>query len=112
MRNLMGLPCSGNSSTTCCSTPKTSSPLACDEMYKLNPFQGGVCSIQDTFATLSRKHHMRHHYDEWMPATKNKWSTVPTGLDSITDAEMQMKATAQSSLEFVDETDDDATIIV
>ncbi|KAF0153691.1 MAG: hypothetical protein FD188_3363 [Ignavibacteria bacterium] len=112
MRNVMGLPCSGNYFTSCCSTPKTSSPLACDEMYDLYPFQGGVCSIQDTFATLSRKHHMRHHYDELMPATKNKWSTLPTGLDSITDAEMQMKATAKSTLEFIDETDDDATIIV
>ncbi|KAF0146976.1 MAG: hypothetical protein FD143_3146 [Ignavibacteria bacterium] len=55
--------------------------------------------------------HTEPKYDEWMPATKNKWSTVPTGLDSITDAEMQMKATAKSTLEFVDETDD-ATISV
>ena len=86
MRNLMGLPCSGNSSTT--------------------------CSIQDTFATLSRKHNMLDHYDKVMPATNNYWATVPKGIDSIADAKLQRKGIAKSTLVFLDETDDDSTIML
>ncbi|KAF0147633.1 MAG: hypothetical protein FD143_3031 [Ignavibacteria bacterium] len=105
MRNLMGLPCNSNSSTTWCSTIKSNSSLS-------NDFSEGMCSIQDPLAKLARKHHMHHHYDEWMPATKNKWATVPTSLDTLTDDEMQLKGVAKTTLEFVDETDDDATIMV